>query len=98
MAMPQMEKAKDPVRWMDTLAQNVAREPGALSKTIFELQSRDWRTGKSISAKTMAAQMKRLRLTGVRHLAYYPDDFHHNEPDARILRPAFSIAADPVPK
>ena len=97
MAMPQMEKAKDPVRWMNQLAQNVAREPGALSKTIFELQSRDWRTGKPISAETMAAQMKQLRLTGVRHLAYYPDDFHHNQPDARILQPAFSSAADPIP-
>ena len=98
MAMPQMEKAKDPIRWMNQLAQNVAREPGALSKTIFELQSRDWRTGKSIPAQTMAAQMKQLRLSGVRHLAYYPDDFHHNEPDARVLQPAFSSAADPIPK
>ena len=98
MAMPQMEKATDPVRWMERLAQQVAREPGALSKTIFELQSRDWRAGKPISASTMASQMKQLRLRGVRHLAYYPDDFHHNQPDARILRPAFSSATDPVPK
>ena len=98
MAMPQMEKAKDPVHWMNQLALSVAREPGALSKTIFELQSRDWRTGKSITAETMAAQMKQLRLNGVRHLAYYPDDFHHNQPDARVLRPAFSSAVDPSPK
>ncbi len=98
MAMPQMEKATDPVRWMERLSQRVAREPGALSKTIFELQSRDWRTGRPIPATVMAAQMKQLRLSGVRHLAYYPDDFHHNQPDARILRPAFSSAADPVPK
>ncbi len=98
MAMPQMEKATDPERWMARLTQAVAREPGALTKTIFELQSRDWRTGKPIPASTMAAQMKQLRLRGVRHLAYYPDDFHHNQPDATLLRPAFSSATDPVPK
>ena len=98
MAMPQMENANDPVRWMKQLAQRVATTPGALSKTIFELQSRDWRTGKAIPASTMAAQMRQLRLAGARHLAYYPDDFHHNEPDARILQPAFSIATDPAPK
>lgn len=98
MAMPQMEKASDPVRWMERLAQQVSREPGGLTKTIFELQSRDWRTGAPIPASIMASQMKQLRLRGVRHLAYYPDDFHHNQPDARILRPAFSSATDPVPK
>ena len=98
MAMPQMENASDPVRWMKQLARRVADTPGALSKTIFELQSRDWRTGKAIPASTMAAQMRQLRLAGVRHLAYYPDDFHHNEPDAHILQPAFSSATDPTPK
>ena len=97
MAMPQMEKASDPVRWMDRLAKQVAREPGALAKTIFELQSRDWRTGRPIPTQVMTTQMRQLRLLGVRHLAYYPDDFHHNQPDARQLRPAFSSATDPVP-
>ena len=96
MAMPQMERAKDPVAWMDQLLQAVRKQPGALRKTVFELQSRDWRSAKPIDAADMARQMRRLRLGGVRHLGYYPDDFHHNQPAEQVIMPAFSNATDAV--
>ncbi|GAA4023277.1 poly-beta-1,6-N-acetyl-D-glucosamine N-deacetylase PgaB [Actimicrobium antarcticum] len=98
MAMPQMEQAKDPVDWLKRLLQMTTRQPDALRKTVFELQSRDWRTGLPIPARDMAAQMRQLRLAGVRHLGYYPDDFHRNLPDETVIRPAFSLAVDPVPR
>ena len=94
MAMPQMERANDPVAWMDQLLQAVHRQPGAMRKTIFELQSRDWRNGQPIDAAAMAKQMRRLRLGGARHLGYYPDDFHHNQPAELVVMPAFSNATD----
>ena len=96
MAMPQMEKAGDPNVWMVRLLDQVKRQPDGLRKVIFKLQSQDWRTKKPIAAVAMAAQMRQLRLGGVRHLAYYPDDFHHDQPALQILRPAFSNAADPL--
>ena len=98
MAMPQMEKANDPEAWMRRLLDQVKRHPDGLRKVIFELQSQDWRTQKPIDASAMAAQMRQLRLGGVRHLAYYPDDFHHDQPALQILRPAFSNATDPLPR
>ena len=98
MAMPQMERADDPVAWMDRLLQGVLREPGALHKTLFELQSRDWRTGRAVDAAVMASQMRRLRLGGVRHLGYYPDDFHRNQPVVEVVAPAFSNAIELQPR
>ena len=47
MAMPLMEnvpKGKENA-WLDAMVDAVARRPGALGKTVFELQSRDWRAG-----------------------------------------------------
>lgn len=96
MAMPQMEQADDPARWMKRLLTTAKGHPNALNKLIFELQSRDWRSGLPIPTEVMSQQMRQLRLGGVRHLAYYPDDFHHNHPDERILRPEFSNATEPT--
>ncbi|MBZ4241413.1 hypothetical protein LAN32_23570, partial [Mycobacterium tuberculosis] len=44
MAMPLMESVPIDASqaWLTRLVQAVARHPGALKKTIFELQARDW--------------------------------------------------------
>jgi biofilm PGA synthesis lipoprotein PgaB len=41
-------------------------------------------------------QMRLLQGHGVRHLAYYPDDFAKDQPALKVLRPQFS-ASDTLP-
>jgi biofilm PGA synthesis lipoprotein PgaB len=96
MAMPYMEDASDPGEWLDRLIAKLKDTPGALDKTIFELQSRDWKSGKPVPAKTLAAQWRRLHLAGARHWGYYPDDFLKNQPEESIIKPAISAETFPV--
>lgn len=99
MAMPLMENV--PVgqehAWLDSLVDAVAgHSPGALDRTVFELQSRDWRTGPHrpqatpVDTETLAGWMKRLQLRGARSFGYYPDDYTKDQPRLRDLRPAIS--------
>ncbi len=96
MAMPYMEGAKDPDRWLLQLLDSVKAVPGALDKTVFELQSRDWQTRQAIPAATLAAQLHLLHLNGARSFGYYPDDFLRNEPDEAIVKPALSVETNPM--
>jgi biofilm PGA synthesis lipoprotein PgaB len=91
-----MEDASDPGEWLDRLIAKLKDTPGALDKTIFELQSRDWKSGKPVPAKTLAAQWRRLHLAGARHWGYYPDDFLNNQPEESIIKPAISAETFPV--
>ena len=100
MAMPYMENVPHDQAdaWLDRLVDTVARRPGALNKTVFEVQARDWRAGAGhgdpdhIDAHTIAHWMKRLQLRGARNFGYYPDDFIQDEPRLEIIRPAISHA------
>lgn len=94
MAMPLMEsiprdKSDD---WLSRLVSAVARHPGALNKTIFELQTRDWNPTpqRPIPDQQVAQWMRLLQLNGVKNYGYYPDDFLHNQPDLSQIRPEFS--------
>ena len=55
MAMPLMENVSraDSGRWLDQLVGKVAAYPGALDKTVFELQAVDWRKERRISWMTV---------------------------------------------
>jgi biofilm PGA synthesis lipoprotein PgaB len=95
MAMPGLEGATDPERFYADLAAIArARDPGAL-KTIFELQTVDWRTSQPIPAGELKATMRRLQALGIRHLAYYPDDYVQDHPELGELRQGLSIASFP---
>ncbi|MNV61249.1 Poly-beta-1,6-N-acetyl-D-glucosamine N-deacetylase precursor [compost metagenome] len=104
MAMPLMEdvpKGKENA-WLDSLVDTVARHPGALNKTVFELQSRDWRTGPGrpeatpVDTDVLAGWMRRLQLRGACSFGYYPDDFSQDQPRLQGIRPAISEAWYPV--
>ena len=86
-----MEGAPDAQKWLAELMRKVQAVPGALNKTVFELQSRDWKTGEPIPAKILAAQLRQLHLAGARNFGYYPDDFHQNMPEEAIIKPAISV-------
>ncbi len=91
MAMPYMEQADNPDTWLKTLVARVAEHPRGLSRTLFELQSRDWRTGRPIDDEVMARHFALLRQAGARHLAYYPDDFHRDQPALAVARAGVSV-------
>lgn len=96
MAMPYMEGASDPTAWLARLMDKVKAQPDALRTTVFELQSRDWRTGTPIPSRVLAAQLRQLHLAGARNLGYYPDDFHNNQPQEDVIKPEISIETHPV--
>lgn len=95
MAMPVMENVppEQADAWLDSLVNRVARIPGALDKTVFELQARDWRkTGEhaDISGEQLAHWMRQLKLSGAKNYGYYPDDFINDHPEMSAIRPTFS--------
>lgn len=101
MAMPYMEQvpAGQEHAWLDALVDTIARRPGALNRTVFELQSRDWRTPDAppVDSAVLAGWMQRLQRRGAANFGYYPDDFHSNQPRLDAIRPALSNAWYPAP-
>ncbi|MBV8680737.1 MAG: poly-beta-1,6-N-acetyl-D-glucosamine N-deacetylase PgaB [Aquitalea sp.] len=95
MAMPYMENAAQPQAWLRQLFAKVAAVPGAVDRTVFELQARDWRSGKPIPSQEMAGQVRELHTLGARHIAYYPDDLFTDQPRLVDFKPAFSMATRP---
>lgn len=99
MAMPFMEQvsARDAGPWLDRLVDAVAARPGALGRTVFELQAQDWRARndspeRKIDAKLLADWMRRVERRGARSFGYYADDFIAGEPPIETVRPAISNA------
>ncbi len=95
MAMPYMEGAPQPDRWLRALVAAVAAHPGALRKTVFELQAVDWKTGQPVSDATLAAQMEGLQRLGAINFGYYPDDFVRDRPDLARIKRAISLQSFP---
>ncbi len=95
MAMPYMENAKNPQAWLKELVSRVAAIPGALDKTVFELQSVDWRSSKPVDGATLAQQMGLLLRNGVINFGYYPDDFIQGRPALEAIRPVISLKITP---
>lgn len=95
MAMPYLENSDDPDRYLGRLAVAVAQHEGGLERTIFELQSIDWRSGSAVPAATLSGQMRRLQAAGAKHLAYYPDDFIADRPALEQIRQGISLADYP---
>jgi biofilm PGA synthesis lipoprotein PgaB len=96
MAMPRMEKARDPNAWLRKLVRTVGATPNGLDNTVFELQTVDWSATRPIPTDEIAHEMRLLQIGGARHLAYYSDDFVKDHPSLKTLRPAFS-ASDYLP-
>lgn len=94
MAMPLMESVPEDESnaWLTRLVKAVATRPGALDKTIFELQARDWdkKPQRAVSDSQLAQWMSVLQLNGIKNYGYYPDDFLNNQPDISRIRPEFS--------
>jgi len=93
MAMPYMEGARDPERWLTALVHRVAQVPGALEKVVFEIQTRDWRSGQPLPAATVERHLRTLQRAGARSIGYYPDDFIGDQPPLGAVRSTISVRA-----
>lgn len=77
--------------WLEKLAREVNAHAGVLRKTIFALQALDGRSRKPVDSTLLRDQMQRLRVAGVKHLGYSPDQFMVNQPDLAVLRDVMSM-------
>jgi biofilm PGA synthesis lipoprotein PgaB len=98
MAMPWMEGSPQPERWLDRLVEAVRVHDPDLSHTLFELQTVDWRNRTPIPGERLRAQVRRLQAQGVRHFAWYPDDFIAGHPSIKDARAAMSASDFPYPE
>jgi len=98
MAMPQLDKQADTLRWYRRLVATVGATPGALEKTLFEFATQDWRTKQPIPASQIGARMRAVQAGGARHIGYYPDDFVNDHPALEAIRPYISAADYPYPE
>lgn len=75
----------------------VKARPGALDRTVFELQARDWtkKDQNEIDGAQLADWMNRLKRQGAASFGYYPDNFLENLPDLKNVRPALSNKWNP---
>ncbi|NWB31759.1 poly-beta-1,6-N-acetyl-D-glucosamine N-deacetylase PgaB [Pseudomonas gingeri] len=99
MAMPLMEGQSESASgdWLDRLVERIAQRPGALDRTVFELQARDWRQkpATDISGEQLADWMGRIKRQGATSFGYYPDNFLEDSPDLKSVRPALSNKWNP---
>ena len=96
MAMPWMEgEHRRPAAWMRELTDAVRAHDPTFNRTLFELQTRDWRAGTPIPGDTLQALVRQLQADGVRHLGWYPDDFIRDQPRLPDVRGSLSARSFP---
>ena len=91
MAYPLMEEARNPRKWLAELVAVVKTHPDGIEKTVFKIQAFDWKKEKWIKSKVLDRWLKTLVSSGARHVAYYPDDYVLDNPDAGIIREMMSV-------
>ena len=87
MAMPYLEEARRPKKWLKELVTKIdQRSATAKDRTIFHLQTKDWRKDTTIRNRVLGQHFDLLLSRGVRHIAYYPDDFVQSHPSVKLVR------------
>lgn len=94
-AMPFMEEADDPKQWLTQLAKTAAKQPDGLKKTVFELQSVNWKNQQKIAMPVFIEQLELLKRLGVNHIGYYPDNVFEDQPRLIDLQQHFSLPVSP---
>ena len=100
MAYPYMEGAFFHTAWLRQLVATAAKHPDAMNKTVFKIQTCDWRTQKPVPAATVNRQLRVLLAAGARHVAYYPDSLFDDQPQISVVRQTIGsrdIPFDPRP-
>lgn len=91
MAMPYMERADNPSMWLKKLVLKTTEHDPLLTKTLFELQSVDWRLNAPVANNTLTQHFRLLMRAGVKHLGYYPDNFIKNHPSLKTVKSNLSL-------
>lgn len=94
-AMPFMEDAENPKQWLTQLVKTAAKQPDGLKKTVFELQSVNWKTQQKIPMPVFIEQLELLKKLGVKHIGYYPDNVFEDQPRLSDLQQHFSLPVSP---
>ncbi len=105
MAMPYMEKATDPEKWLQQLVAEVKkrippytitlRDKANFSKVLFELQAMDWEKKKYLKSEVLVSHIRLLLEANVNNIGYYPDNFLENQPDLETIKTIFSLQTFP---
>ncbi len=100
MAYPQMEgHSNDACTWLEDLLTAARSKDHGLSKTIFKVQTFDWRQNRWVVNNNLIREIRVLEEGGARHIAYYPDDVFANRPRFRSIKMEMSVRDFPfVPK
>ena len=95
MAMPYMEQSKDHKKFYLDLIQHAKKYDPNLDRTIFELQTVNWRNQQKISTQELQHTIQLLEQHGVKHIGYYPDDFVAQHPQVKPMQLSFQLDSEP---
>lgn len=84
-----MEDIENHQLWLQELVNKTAAYPGGLDKMIFELQTVNWKNKQDIPISVFIEQVQLLQKNGTKHIAYYPDNLHHDHPKLEELKKLF---------
>jgi biofilm PGA synthesis lipoprotein PgaB len=90
MAYPRMEEVRHPKKWLKDIVRTARLHPEGTEKTVFKVQTFDWKEDRWIETKTVRKWLRVLVAAGARHVAYYPDDYTRDRPEAGTVRAIIS--------
>ncbi|MFZ5800922.1 MAG: poly-beta-1,6-N-acetyl-D-glucosamine N-deacetylase PgaB [Candidatus Omnitrophota bacterium] len=91
MAYPLMEKAGNPTKWFKALVEAAKKYPDGLNKTIFKVQTYDWKKREWLETGQVLKWLRILTASGAQHIGYYPDSCLLDRPQARVIRRIMSV-------
>ncbi|WP_166430535.1 poly-beta-1,6-N-acetyl-D-glucosamine N-deacetylase PgaB [Polymorphobacter arshaanensis] len=94
-AMPEMENATDADAWLKQLVIDVAKQPDGLAKSVFELQTVDWKTKQPVAMPVLLGQIELLKKAGAINLGYYPDNPYRDQPKLSDMKREFAVQVQP---
>ncbi len=95
MAAPRLDRARDSRQFFDALLAAIATRPATLDRIIFQLQAVDRQHDRPVSSADLRDGLQALQARAISQLAYYPDDFLHDQPRLADLRQSMSLAKHP---
>ncbi|MHB9154678.1 MAG: poly-beta-1,6-N-acetyl-D-glucosamine N-deacetylase PgaB [Endomicrobiales bacterium] len=90
MAYPFMEGEKFPEKWLKQLVDAAKKYPDGLKKTVFKVQAYDWDKKRWVKTDTILRWLRTLVSQGALHVAYYPDNYLEDKPEANGIRRVIS--------
>lgn len=96
MVYPYLEKVRGNFRpWFKSLVDAVKVHPHGIEKTVFKIQTLDWRRDVWLKPEMLNGWLRELVGGGAHHIGYYPDDFVEDHPRASVIRLMMSMEDHP---